>query len=99
MRPLAFIASSGLSIACDCNSGIVDEMHRLSYNPIQILSALQSSNPASHLIVKDVYNLLYKLRLDELAGLTPIEWLLKVIYLIEALLFNFTNRLYKDLKR
>jgi IS30 family transposase len=57
----------------------VNSMHQNSYSPLQILSALQSANPSSCLIVKDIYNILYSLQLDELAGSTPIEWLLKVI--------------------
>ena len=39
----------------------VNSMHLNSYSPKQILSALESLSLASHLIVKDVYNLLYKL--------------------------------------
>ena len=58
---------------------LVSSMHWNGHTPLQILSSLQSLNPASHLIVKDIYNLLHKLRLDELGGLTPVEWLLEVI--------------------
>lgn len=58
---------------------LVGSMHQNGHSPLQILNALQLSNPASHLIVRDVYNLLHRLRLDELAGLTPVKWLLKVI--------------------
>jgi hypothetical protein len=57
---------------------LVSSMHQNGHSPLQILKALQLSNPASHLIVRDVYNLLHRLRLDELAGLTPVEWLLEV---------------------
>jgi hypothetical protein len=57
----------------------VDSMYRNGHSPLQILGALQSANPVSHLIVRDIYNLLHSLRLDELAGLTSIEWLLEVI--------------------
>jgi hypothetical protein len=77
---------------------LVGSMHQNGHCPLQILSALQRLNPASHLIVKDVYNLLHSLRLDELAGLTPIEWLLKVIqgYMC-FLVFLLTN--YTEIRR
>ena len=50
----------------------VNSMHRNGHSPLQILSALQLLNPASHLIVKDVYSLLHNLWLDELASSTLI---------------------------
>jgi hypothetical protein len=57
----------------------IKEMSVLGYSPSAILSALQYANPDLLLVQYNVYNLLYNLRLDELAGYTPIEWLLKVL--------------------
>jgi hypothetical protein len=54
-------------------------MHQNGHSPLQILRALQSVNQSSYLIVKDIYNILHSLRLNELAGSTPIKWLLEVI--------------------
>jgi hypothetical protein len=77
---------------------LVGSMHQNGHSPLQILSALQRLNPASHLIVKDVYNLLYSLRLDKLASSTPIKWLLKVIQgYMHFLVFLLTN--YTEIRR
>jgi hypothetical protein len=51
---------------------------KLGHNPTQILQALRMANPNSYLVPRDIYNLLHNLRLEELAGDTPVEWLLKV---------------------
>ena len=56
----------------------VANMSQLGHSPTAILSALRHANPASCLVPRDIYNLLYSLRLDELAGSTPVEWLLIV---------------------
>jgi hypothetical protein len=60
----------------------VAEGSKLGHSPTQILQALRMANPDSCLVARDIYNLLHNLRLEELAGNTPIEWLLKV-YLIK----------------
>ena len=70
----------------------VNSMHRNGHSPLQILSALQSANPSSHLIVKDIYNLLHSLQLNKLASSTPVEWLLEVIQRHKCfLVFLLTN--------
>ena len=56
----------------------VIEMNTLGNTPIQILQALRIANPRSVLVVRDIYNLLYCLQVEELNGSTPVEWLLKV---------------------
>jgi len=53
-------------------------MNQLGYNPTAILNALRQANPDSALVAWDIYNLLYNLQLDELAGSTLVEWLLIV---------------------
>jgi hypothetical protein len=49
--------------------------------PNQILTLLRDSNPEIPLISKDIANITQKLRLEELDGRTPIQWLLEVRYL------------------
>jgi len=56
----------------------VANMNQLGHSPTAILNALQQENPNSALVARDIYNLLYSLRLDELAGSTPVKWLLMV---------------------
>ena len=56
----------------------VANMNQLGHNPTAILNALQQANPDSALVARDIYNLLYNLQLDELAGSTLVEWLLTV---------------------
>jgi hypothetical protein len=58
------------------------EMSILGHSPSAILSALRFANPELLLVQRDIYNLLHNLRLDELAGYTPVEWLLKVITIL-----------------
>jgi hypothetical protein len=53
-------------------------MNQLGHSPTAILNALRQENPDSVLVPWDIYNLLYSLQLDELAGSTPVEWLLIV---------------------
>ena len=53
-------------------------MNGLGHSLLQILQALRLANPRSVLVMRDIYNLLYSMRLDELAGRTPVEWLLQV---------------------
>jgi hypothetical protein len=78
----------------------VSNMVQLGHSPSAILNALRQANPDSCLVPRDIYNLLYTLRLDELAGSTPVEWLLAVsvsyiiLYvIIKLILFDFTNKL------
>ena len=58
----------------------VIDMHQISHSPTQILQTLRLANPTSCLILRDIYNLLHSLRVEELARETTIEWLLKVYY-------------------
>jgi hypothetical protein len=54
-------------------------MSALGHSPTQILAAIRQSNPERNMILRDVYNLLASLRVEELNGQTPIEWLLQVL--------------------
>ena len=56
----------------------VSNMSQLGHSPTAILTALRHENPNSCLVPRDIYNLLYNLRVEELAGSTPVEWLLTV---------------------
>jgi FAR1 DNA-binding domain len=58
----------------------VKTMHTLGYSPGQILNTLRHGNPENVLIPKDIYNILATLRMEELGGQTPIQWLLKVCF-------------------
>jgi hypothetical protein len=61
----------------------VAEMNQLGHSPTAILAALRLANPETLLVARDIYNLLYSLRIEELDGLTPIEWLLWVCFYIQ----------------
>ena len=61
VETLSALPQHRISAMSEEERGLVNSMHRLGNGPTQILGALQSSNPASHLIVKDIYNLLHKL--------------------------------------
>jgi Transcription factor AFT len=67
-----------LAALSDTECEKVSEMNQLGMTPTQVLQALQLANPTSALVVRDIYNLLYCLRLNELSGKTPVEWLLEV---------------------
>jgi hypothetical protein len=69
----------------------IKEGHTLGYSPSQILRAIRAGNSNSALIPRDIYNLLASLRIEELNGQTPVEWLLQVISLIHALGNLLTN--------
>jgi hypothetical protein len=56
----------------------VADMNQLGHDPTATLNALRQANPDSALVAQDIYNLLYNLRLEELAGSTPVGWLLMV---------------------
>jgi hypothetical protein len=51
----------------------VSDMAQLGHSVSAILSALQHANLDCCLLPRDIYNLLYKLRLDKLKGDTPVE--------------------------
>ena len=68
----------------------VATMSQLGHSPTAILTALQHANPTSYLVPRDIYNLLYNLRLDELAGSTPVKWLLMVYIYQLIILFLLT---------
>jgi FAR1 DNA-binding domain len=53
-------------------------LSRAGLSPIQILATLRDSEPNISLIPKDIANLAQKERLQQLEGMTPIQWLLKV---------------------
>jgi hypothetical protein len=55
---------------------MVCEMYVLSHSPIQILNKLRHDKPDCTLIPHATYNLLVSMRVEELDGKTPIEWLL-----------------------
>ena len=57
---------------------ILRDMSVLGHSPTQILDAIRKSNPESNLIPRDIYNLLASMRMEELDGKTPVEWLLQV---------------------
>ena len=57
-------------------------MSALGHNPRQILDKLRQANQDSQLIPRDIYNLLAGLRVEELSGKTPVEWLLQVMSLL-----------------
>jgi hypothetical protein len=46
---------------------------QLGYSPTAILNTLQYTNPDSFLVLQNIYNILYKLRLDKLARSIPVE--------------------------
>jgi hypothetical protein len=48
-------------------------MNELGHSATAILNALQQANPNSALVPWDIYNLLYNLPLDKLAGSTLVE--------------------------
>jgi hypothetical protein len=57
-------------------------MHRNGAKPSFILETLRDENRKSVLVMKDIYNILQSMRQEELGGLTPVEWLLKVCSLL-----------------
>ena len=64
----------------------VSDMSTLGHSPGAILAALRLANPNTLLVMRDIYNLLYSMRLDELGGFTPVEWLLSVLTLFHLYL-------------
>jgi hypothetical protein len=73
---------------------IIRDIASLGHSPAQILNAIRQGNPTSTLIPRDIYNLLAKLRVEELGGKTPIKWLLQVflvssIIILKNLLTNY----------
>jgi hypothetical protein len=56
----------------------VSDISMLGHSPSTILAALRLANLNTLLVMRDIYNLLYSIRLDELGGFTPVEWLLNV---------------------
>lgn len=70
----------------------VAKMNQLGYSPTAILAVLCLANPESLSVARDIYNLLYSLRVEELDRLTSIEWLLWVCFLIQSFAcFLLTN--------
>jgi hypothetical protein len=59
---------------------MVRDMSAMGHSPTQILDAIRKSNPESNLIPRDIYNLLASMRVEELDGKTPVEWLLQASY-------------------
>lgn len=56
----------------------ISTLSRAGLSPGQILTTLRESDPDIPLIPKDIANLTQKDRLEQLDGMTPIQWLLKV---------------------
>lgn len=77
----------------------VKEMGTQGHSPAAILSTLRYANPELLLVQHDVYNLLHSLRLHELAGRTPIEWLLEVCLPRVSFLFLANNLLRNSRRR
>jgi hypothetical protein len=65
------------AISLDTHASI-SSLSRAGLSPGQILTALRESDPTVALIPKDIANLTQRDRLQQLDGLTPILWLLKV---------------------
>lgn len=78
---LSALPQHRVSAMSDQERAKVKEMRSQGSTPNQILHSLLCSNPNSHLIPRDIYNLLVSLRVEELDGKTPTEWLLKVRFL------------------
>jgi hypothetical protein len=62
-------------------------MNELGHSATAILNALRQANPNSVLVHWDIYNVLYNLRLDELAGSIRVEWLLMVSWCGDSVSF------------
>jgi hypothetical protein len=59
--------------------------------PAQILSVVRKQFPQAILVQKDVSNIIQKARLEDLAGRTPIQWLLEVCIVVIRCLILLTN--------
>jgi hypothetical protein len=57
----------------------IKQMNSENHGAKEILLAIRNMNPQTALIPRDIYNILASLRVEELDGQTPIEWLLKVL--------------------
>jgi hypothetical protein len=57
----------------------ISTLSRAGLSASQILTTLCCLEPELTLIPKDIYNFTQKARLEELAGRTPIQWLLEVL--------------------
>jgi hypothetical protein len=77
LSPAALPYHCLLSLSVEEHTKVCD-MSMLGQSPGSILAVLQLANPDSLLVIQDIYNLLYSMRLDELGGFTPVEWLLNV---------------------
>lgn len=99
VKALSALPQHRIAAISEKERSLVNSIYLNSHSPKQILSTLELSGLASHLIVKDVYNLLYKLQLDKLASLTLIKQLLKVTKGYKRLLIFLLTNLYKNLKR
>ena len=82
---------------------VLREINRLrkgGNSPADILSTLRVDRPDISLVPKDIYNLNAKQRLDDLAGKTPIQWLMDVSPIFEKTFpFIFTNKCLRNYKK
>jgi hypothetical protein len=62
---------------------LINTLSRAGSGPNEILNALRCVDPEVSLISKDISNLTQKLRIEELDGKTPIQWLLEVRYTLK----------------
>jgi hypothetical protein len=88
-----------LGAITDAEHEKVAKMSQLGNSPTAILTALRHVNPNSCLVPCDIYNLLYKLRLDELASSTPVEWLLMVRRFYSSIPFKLLTNFNRNSKR
>jgi hypothetical protein len=56
----------------------ITRLSRAGLSPGQILTTLRLSDSQTPLVVKDIGNIVQKIRAEELNGRTPIQWLLEV---------------------
>jgi len=73
MASLSVLPHHRLSAITDEERQKVASVNQLGHNPTTIRTALRYANPNLCLVLWDIYNLLYKLRLDELASSTPVK--------------------------
>lgn len=77
----------------------IDKLRKGGNSPADILSTLRVDRPDISLVPRDIYNLNAKQRLDDLAGKTPIQWLMDVSPIFEKTLLKFTNKRLRNYKK
>jgi hypothetical protein len=71
-----------LAALSDNTRALISNLSSSGLPPAQILTILRKADPNIALIPKDIANLTYQERLEELNGRTPIQWLLEVMSLL-----------------